>query len=262
MRKRLYRRGKLAAALVAAGVTGAAVLVSDTTASDHVDTAEVELSPTLDINDVYAFPGSSDDRIALVLDVASPTNMLGRSVDEFNEGALYQFKIDNNGDAAEDLVIQFVFTPGVNGGQQQVSVIGPVAPVSVGMLNRIVRQPDGTGNLNEVFEVEGMQVFAGKRSDPFYIDFEQFVRIIPDRRPATFLTDPGMATAFRPDESVCNDQGEIVGDPGPFSTQFGCAENIFNGANTLSIVVELPESMLGVASGNDANIGVWATISR
>lgn len=260
MSKNPQRRDLLTAALVAVGIGGMAIWAGDTLGSDHVDTAEVELSPTLDINDVYAFPGSNDGRIVLVLDVASPTNALGRDIDRFSQNALYQFKIDNDGDAVEDLVIQLVFTD--RGGQQRVHVIGPTEPTDVGMVNRIIRQPDGSGDLDEVFDVEDMQVFAGTRSDPFYIDFEQFVRIIPDRRPATFLTDAGTATAFRPDPSVCNDDGDIVGDPGPFSTEFGCAENIFRGANTLSIVLEMPESRLGVGSGNDAQIGVWATISR
>ena len=262
MGKKFNRRRNLAAVLLATGIAGAGLWVGETTASDHVDTAEVELNPTLDINDVYAFPGSSDSRIALVLDVASPTNALGRDVDAFNESALYQLKIDNTGDAKEDLVIQFVFTPGSNGGAQRVNVIGPVAPLSQGMTNRIVRQPDGTGTLGETFEVDGMQVFAGARSDPFYIDFEQFVRILPDRRPFTFLTDAGTASAFRPDDSECNDAGEVTGNAAPFDSDHGCAENIFAGANTLSIVVEMPESMLGVGSGNDASMGVWATVSQ
>ncbi len=35
--------------------------------SDHQDTPDVELNPASDMTDVYAFPGSSPDRIVLVL---------------------------------------------------------------------------------------------------------------------------------------------------------------------------------------------------
>ena len=57
------------AALVAlaGGITATTVL-----ASDHQDTPEVELSPRMDINDVYAFPGASADRIVLVMTTSSP----------------------------------------------------------------------------------------------------------------------------------------------------------------------------------------------
>ena len=50
-------------------------------ASDHQDTPEVELAQLPDINDVYAFPGSSADRIALVMTTSSPIAGLNASFD-------------------------------------------------------------------------------------------------------------------------------------------------------------------------------------
>ena len=59
-----HRRRRAARALVA--VAAVAALASFATAraraSDHQDTPEVELNPRMDINDVYAFPGSAADR--------------------------------------------------------------------------------------------------------------------------------------------------------------------------------------------------------
>lgn len=251
-------RSRLGAAAVlgAAALAGVALMAREGTSSDHVDTAEVELSPTLDLNDVYVFPGSTDGRIVLVMDVASPINALGRSVTRFDPNALYQFKIDNNGDAVADLVLQFLFDE-MTDGSARVNVLGPAAPNNVGgssMLNRPVTGPVSANNaFNATFTTaNGMQVFTGPRKDPFYLDFEQFVQIIPDRRPATFLTEVGrddrMPTAF-------------CGPAAPFDTS--CTPtNIFAGANTLSIVVEMPESMLGVGAGADAKLGIWATIGR
>lgn len=247
------RSAKFLVMLLAVTAIGVAVIAKDSVGSDHVDTAEVELSPTLDLNDVYVFPGSSDDRIVLVMDVASPTNALGRDINGFDPNALYQFKIDNNGDATEDLVIQFLFDQ-MTDGTQRVNVLGPAAPVQTGMINMLVSAPASQGNpFNANFmTANGMQVFAGPRNDPFYIDFEQFVQILPDRRPATFLTgvatDDFMPTAF-------------CGDAAPFETSCEPTD-LFAGANTLSIVIEMPESMLGAGSGNDAQLGVWATIGR
>lgn len=255
---RLSGKTMAASALVLAGVGAAAVLARESHGSDHVDTAEVELSPTLDLNDVYIFPGSTDQRIVMVMDVASPINALGRNVRGFDPNALYQFNIDNNGDARPDLVLQFLFDQ-MTDSTQRVNVLGPAAPNfapgdTTGMRMRLVANPVSTSNpFNQNFTTaNGMQVFAGPRNDPFYIDFEQFVQILPDRRPFTFLNnvhrDAFMPTAF-------------CGSAPPFDTR--CQpKDIFAGANTLSIVVEMPESMLGVGAGADAKLGVWATISR
>lgn len=250
-------RTKAVPFLLVAAAIGTGVIVKESVGSDHVDTAEVEVSPTLDINDVYAFPGSSDDRIVLVLDVASPTNALGRNVTGFNPNALYQLNVDNNGDAQADLVLQFLFDQ-MSDGTQRVNVLGPAAPVDVddniGVVSSLVTEPVSAGNpFNETFTTaNGMQVFTGPRADPFYIDFEQFVQILPDRRPATFLT--GVATDDFMPTAFCGDSAPFVVTCEP--------KDIFEGANTLSIVVELPEAMLGVGAGADAQLGVWATIGR
>ncbi|HEV2145933.1 MAG TPA: DUF4331 family protein [Longimicrobiaceae bacterium] len=255
---KLSRSSRAVPLLVAVGLAGTAIYVGESRGSDHVDTAEVELSPTLDLNDVYVFPGSSDGRIVLVMDVASPINALGRNVRGFDPNALYQFKIDNNGDAREDLVLQFLFDEMTNG-TQRVNVLGPAAPNNApgdttGMLNRLIASPVSAGNpFNQNFTTaNGMQVFAGPRNDPFYLDFEQFVQILPDRRPATFLT--GVATDAKMPTAFC-------GAAPPFDVS--CQpKDFFAGANTLSIVVEMPESMLNPGTGANAKLGIWATIGR
>ena len=102
-------------------------------ASDHQDTPEVELSPRMDINDVYAFPGASADRIVLVMTTSSPITPAQSASASFDPNLLYQLKIDNSGDGVEDRVFQFTFTG--SGTNQQVAVRGPVQPASAGMVN-------------------------------------------------------------------------------------------------------------------------------
>lgn len=214
-------------------------------ASDHQDTPEVELNPRLDINDVYVFPGSSGDRIALVLTTSSP--IVGQSA-SFDPNVLYQFKIDNSGDAKEDLVIQATFDEGA-GASQRITVRGPAAPdaalAGTNMSKLLTTGPSMTANVNATAgSTSAMQVFAGLRRDPFFIDLEQFFKIIPDRRPATGpLATPltQTATAFR----------------SPGVDLLGTLN-----ANTLAIVIELPKSQLVSSSAADARIGVWATTSR
>lgn len=249
---------KIAAATVLAIGAGAGLTATSLIGSDHVDTAEVELSPQLDLNDVYAFPGSSDDRIVLVMDVASPTNALGRNVAGLDPNALYMFKIDNDGDAVEDVVLQIIVDQ-MTDGSQQVFVLGPAAPAfaegdASGMRTRLVTSPVSSGHAfgQQFTTTNGINGFVGHRADPFYLDFEQFVQIVPDRRPATFLT--GVATDDRTPSAFC-------GDTMPFDTS--CEPtNIFAGANTISIVLEMPESMLGGGTGADGAVGIWGTISR
>lgn len=234
----------LFASLVLAAGAGTVAIVKYAAASDHQDTPEVELSPRLDINDVYVFPGSSPDRLVLAVTTSSPLTPAASMQASFDPDILYQIKVDNTGDAIEDLVIQFTFEG--TGSGQQVVMRGPLAPEQTGARTTLVdAAPTLSGAVNTVLgSATGVQLFAGLREDPFFIDLEQFFRIIPDRRPATgSLSKIGPkpeAFAFR--------------DPGI---------DFLKGINALAIVVELPENRLLPANpGSDPQIGVWATTSR
>jgi len=119
-------RSRVWIALLAVVVTATGLLVKRSLASDHQDTADVELNPSMDMTDVYAFPGSSSDRIALVLNswaLLTPAEA-APGVTSFDDNLLYQFKVDNTGDANEDLVIQVTFSG--SGANQTVEVRGPI----------------------------------------------------------------------------------------------------------------------------------------
>jgi hypothetical protein len=231
-------RGAALAAIALLIAAGAAI------ASDHQDTAEVELNPTLDMTDVYAFPGSAPGRIALVMmsrPFLTPAQTAGAS---FDENLLYQFKIDNTGDALEDRVIQVTFDG--SGADQEVQVRGPLAPVVVGATgNRVADvDPSVAGRINDVLgSASGMQVFAGPRDDPFFIDLEAAFCILPDRKP---------------------EQGDLAGpcqlqNVPPFRPA-GAAQNYVAGFNGLALVIEVPAAEL--TAGGNTKIGVWGTISR
>jgi hypothetical protein len=229
--------------LLGALAAGTALTAAALYASDHQDTPEVELSPRMDINDVYAFPGASADRIVLVMTTSSPITPAQSASASFDPNLLYQLKIDNTGDGVEDRVLQFTFRG--TGTNQQVQVRGTVAPASLGMINTLVAaNPALTGSVNtNLGSTSGMQVFTGLRDDPFFIDLEQFFRIIPDRKPATGplsqIPETPSASAWRP---------------------AGQAVDYLRGLNALAIVVELPVAML--TAGGSPKIGVWGTISR
>jgi uncharacterized protein DUF4331 len=237
------RRKRLAfalgmAAVAALGTLGVAI------ASDHQDSPNVELNPLQDMTDVYAFPSPTAGRIVLVMNTRAFLTPAASAAASFDRNQLYQFKIDNTGDAREDKVIQVTFSG--TGAAQTVSVRGPVVPpVQGAMANTVAAAaPVVTGALNTALgSASGMQVFAGARDDSFYIDLEQFFRIIPDRKPATgalgALPNSPTAGGFRP---------------------AGQAVNYVAGFNVLSIVVEMP--IADLTAGGSARLGLWGTISR
>lgn len=258
---------KWVAGVLAIGLVGAAV-VTKLVASDHQQTSLTELNPRTDITDMYAFPGgagnASADRITLVMVTSSPLTPAQSAGAKFDPNLLYQFKIDNNGNGVEDLVIQVTFDSTANN-ERRIVVRGPMAPPSLmdplgtpiarGGAATILLSgtPNVTGNTDVVLAGTGsnsdISVFAGVRDDPFFVDLEQFFRIIPDRKPVTgplaALPETPTASRFR-------------GPNPPFAG--GTPVNFLAGINALAIAIELPESRL--TAGGGAKLGVWGTISR
>jgi Domain of unknown function (DUF4331) len=234
------RRGVRAITALVAVTALAMVATARVRASDHQDTPEVELNPRMDINDVYAFPGSSPERVVLVMTTSSP---IAGSSAAFDPNLLYQFKIDNTGDAIEDRVIQVTFE-GTTPATQRFTVRGPVAPAMVGTATTLASGgPVVRGTVGGAVSGDnGIQVFTGLRADPFVIDLEQFFNIVPDRRPST---------------------GPLAGPATPTATAFRTpGVDFLRPFNTLAIVVELPKALLQTSTAADASFGVWGTISR
>ena len=217
---------------LALGVAAAAFAVVGVTrwltASDHKDSALLAADHAADIADVYTFKSPvNPDNVVLVMTVSGFIPPSEASTTFFDPNVLYQWKIDNSGDAVEDLVIQ-AFVTGT-GGHQVMHFRGPAAPAATGTTDRVVLGPEtatvgvSNGAAPIVASRGGMTVFAGVRDDPFFFDLVQFKRIIA-----------GEATSFR--------------NPGV---------DTFAGFNVLAIVAEFPSSLLG-----GQKLGVWGTTSR
>lgn len=230
--------GFAVAALAALGTIGVAL------ASDHQDSPNVELNPLQDLTDVYAFPSPTPGRMVLVMNTRAFLTPAAAPTASFDRNQLYQFKIDNTGDAREDKVIQVSFDG--TGTTQIVSVRGPVAPPVQGSMGNTVSggAVTASGAINTVIgAAPAMQVFAGARDDSFFIDLEQFFRIVPDRKPVSGplsqLPNTASAGGFRP---------------------AGQAVNYVTGFNVLTIVVELP--IADLTAGGTSRLGIWGSISR
>jgi hypothetical protein len=233
MQKWIPRKVPLLALGTVTVLAGSAITVR-LMASDHQDTPLVEISPRLDVNDVYAFPApGNSSRTVLVLGTSSPVTPAQTPSFTFGtkDQELYQIKIDNTGDAQEDLVFQITFTG--KSGKQKVTLRGPVRPNSVGTVNTLVGGKQIKGYTNTVIESGGIKLYAGPRDDPFFIDLEQFFRILPDRRP----------------------------ENGPLSTGTNPAVDFLRGINDMAIVIEVPTAMIANPATN-GRFGVWGTTSR
>jgi hypothetical protein len=196
-------------------------------AADHIDAPAVtgsnSTSIATDITDVYAFQSPSDNtKMTLVCNVQGLLSPTASAAAKFGSNVLYEMNIDNNDDKVEDLVIQFLVQNG------KVRAYGPVAPGNVGTSSTIrtngsLIETDVTtygaapviGSNNQ-----GMKLFAGPRDDPFFFDLTRFKEILG-----------GTQTQFR--------------SPGV---------DAFAGTNVLSLILELPKTML---SSTGTNINYW-----
>lgn len=244
-----------------AALAGAMVLyaVHPVRGSDHQDSPTMIGRPAADITDVFAFPpptASQDSNIVLVMDVL-PLIPMGQSASAaFDPAVMYQFKIAQGTDTQEDLVLQFKASSAGTG--QTLTMYGPGKPNSVGTSSTFIAQA-GTFNFNtpSTLTVNGksVQVFAGPREDPFFFDLARFFMIIPDRnyqnQPNPAPPDPALGFRGFPNS------GGTTGCDHTASQDFLST----NGFNVLSIVVEMPRTLLAPASGTPGVIKVWATTS-
>jgi len=194
-------------------------------AADHIDAPAVA-GGTSDITDIYGFQGQNTNNIVFVANVQGLITPANTASAAFDENVLVEFNIDNDGDAVADLVIQATPRDGV------MYFFGPAAPSQSGLNSTILAD---TATRNEVDITAygssaiienngGMSFFAGPRDDPFFMDFFRYGDIIAGNE--TMFASPGTDS--------------------------------FAGSNVMSIVVELPKSMVG--SGDSVNL--WVETKR
>ena len=199
------------------------------TAADHRDSGMLSANPARDIADIYSFRSPSNPaNLVLVMTVSGLIPPAEASTTFFDPDVLYQWKIDTDGNAVEDLVVQ-AFATGT-GPDQVMHFRGPVPPDVAGSTSRV---PDGdelvqvavsSGDTPVTATAGGVTVFAGVRDDPFFFDLAQFNQIVAGN--ASGFNDPGIDT--------------------------------FAGTNVLALAVEVPIAQLG----NSTALGVWGTTSQ
>lgn len=212
------KRKKLLFAAIAAAtfVTGGIIY-----AADHIDTPAVTNQPT-DITDVYVFRAQDPNNLVFVANSQGLTSPANSAALKFDENTVLEFNIDKTGDNKEDLVIQCKY----NASGNKMEIYGPVAPSEIGTRSKL------EGSITAEVAVtaygsaavtgtgsSGIKVFAGPRDDPFFFDLNKYKAILA-----------GTATGFA--------------NPG---------DDTFKGTNVLSVVVEVPKSLIAATGA----INVW-----
>ncbi len=215
-------------------LTGMGTLVLATialVAADHID-APSSRGTTADIADFFAFePSEGSDDTTFIVDLQSDV-LPELAYGTFDEDVLTEINIDLDGDLVEDQVIQAIARDG------KMYFFGPVAPSTTGLSSQVLTDAAlGNVEISSTIPIvetttEGVSLFAGPRQDPFFFDFFQFNAVISpemDSAPGGF---------FAPEE----------------------ATDTFDGANTLSIAIEIPNSMLGTPTATNAlGLNVYKT---
>ena len=201
-------------------------------AADHIDAPGVVVSglegTTSDITDVYAFQSKENaSNLVLVANVKGLLSPAATGAVSFDENVMVEFNIDTDGDNLEDMVIQAI----PRGGKMY--FFGPVASTNASLNSTVETTATKSsvditayGSNAVVSSENNLKMFAGPRDDPFFFDFLQYSAILSTTDTTAGFRKPGQDT--------------------------------FAGTNVMSIIVEVPKSMIG----GTGTINVWAESKR
>ena len=209
--------------------------------SDHREAPTVDGLPEGDIGDIYAFIDPNDStRIVLEMTVNGFAVPAEAGSYALSPDMLYQFKIDNTGDAKEDQVIQIVVNQA--GQSQTASIYGPAVPTTTGARNTLLTSAaTATGVFGNQFgSSSGVLAFVGQRDDPFVFDVGQFTRILNNQQDLF----RAVGTSFRGRPVRVDGTSGVDG---------------FAGFNVTLIAVSVPKAMI---RGTGSMINVWGTVSQ
>ena len=192
----------------------------------HLDSPLARQDIRLDITDLYVFRGE----VGTVFCINVCHSIFGKiPVPGYHPEGMYEFKVDLDGDAVEDLTYRVTFDERDAEGRQRYTLrcISGVDAVDPDAAGKVVAKGE-TGRF--VATPDGLRIWAGQAGDPFWIE--------PDVLHA-------VGHAFEDGTAI-----DLTGwDPAK-------AKNLFAGHTVYSIVLEVPDALLTAAG--DKSIGVWA----
>jgi hypothetical protein len=227
------------------------------TGADHLDAPLVKTDARIDLTDIYAFRAGAS-RTALVLNVNPLTAPGSTKAATFRLNTLYEFKIDTNGDARADIAYRVRFGAPKSfgdGAKFQTYTVKRATGANAdrhvwGGTTVAIGNSTGYGHTLRTSPIlGGGHAFAGPRDDPFFFDLVGFKHL--KERLLAGSTTVGAAG----DNANC-----ALADDDPGAKLLSCftGTDTFAGTNISSIVLQVPNAMIG---GTGHNVGIWATTS-
>ena len=154
--------------------------------ADHLDSPGLKspnMDARIDITDIYAFQKPGDPNKSILIFNVNP--LAPTLANSFDPDAVYELKVDNNGDAVAEVAFRITFSPlenGVESGPQIGKQTGTVrmatgaAAGGVGSDGDVIITTDASfGYIPHWAERGDYKFFAGYRSDPFFFDLMGFL---------------------------------------------------------------------------------------
>lgn len=195
--------------------------------SHHLDAPIARQDVRLDITDLYVFRGE----VGTVFVINVCHSLGAPKIPGYHPEGMYEFKVDLNGDAVEEVTYRLTFDERDQQGKQRYTIrrIRGTEAVDPHAAGTVIGQ--GTTD-DTVTTPSGVRAWAGKAGDPFWIE--------PDVLHA-------VGHAFEDGTTV-----NLAGwDPSH-------AKNLFAGQTVYAIVLELPDNELLADARDKRRIGVWA----
>jgi len=131
----------------------------------------------LDFTDLYAFPKPGDANRSILIMNFHPSASIDppgpTTLEPFAPAALYELRIDTNGDAVADITYQVGFSPSKDGGQTAtLRRFEGQQPIGKSDGARVLAEgvPVAMGREARVTQAGDHRFFVGRRSDPFFFD--------------------------------------------------------------------------------------------
>ena len=254
-----------------------------TNASDHIDGPQLAHDHASDINDVYLFLNPTDNSRVVMIMTINPflisSEIIGQAI--FDHNLRYRFEIDNNGDATPDIFFDVRFTRGVGRetGPQTATIQPSVANPPIETRAAFPRERPFNAPTNiqtqgaDTNDIEppalnvttdsfnNIRFFAGITEDPFFLDNTAANRFVlssirnpgnPNR--AIFPNRAGFNAPDGSDPNADNQTaGQLPGQARNRGLNQGAGRDTYSGFNTLTIVLDVPVSLIR-SGGNELGL--------
>jgi Domain of unknown function (DUF4331) len=155
--------------------TAGMAALEELTHQDESTDNSIDWHTNLNITDLYIFRKPGDERKTILIMNVNP--MPPKLADAFDPTALYEFRIDTNGDAVADIGFRITFSEFEHGVQAATvrRATGSQA-TSDGNSGEIIiaHAPVSFDDHAHITEAGSYRFFAGRRSDPFFFDLMGF----------------------------------------------------------------------------------------